>query len=263
MTSLKASLAKTVNCLIAFAGVEICPVGTWQKAHQTENTDTDPWILEIIQRVKPYTMTSEARISALCHATRYLVRNGIPGDIVECGVWRGGSMMAVALTLMREDEFRPLHLFDTFTGMPQPSEFDRTVREGLHASEVQAAASLDADGWCSASLQEVISNVESTGYPTKNLHYVEGDVLETIPSKAPNKIALLRLDTDWYNSTKHELNSLYQRLTPNGVLIIDDYGHWDGARRAVNEFFEERQINLLLSSIDYTGRIAIKPAKLS
>ena len=74
----------------------------------------------------------------------------------------------------------------------------------------------------------------------------------------PERIALLRIDTDWYESTRHELVHLYPRLSPGGVLIIDDYGHWQGARKAVDEYF---QAGLFLNHIDYTGRLAIKPLR--
>jgi hypothetical protein len=100
--------------------------------------------------------------------------------------------------------------------------------------------------------------MDSTGYPSDLINYVEGKVEETIPVNAPDQISLLRLDTDWYESTKHELIHLYPRLVEGGVLIIDDYGHWQGARRAVDEYIEENNLPLLLCRIDYTGRITVK-----
>jgi hypothetical protein len=97
-----------------------------------------------------------------------------------------------------------------------------------------------------------------TGYPPEKVHFVKGMVEDTIPEQSPDGIALLRLDTDWYQSTKLELLHLYPRLANQGVLIIDDYGHWQGARRAVDEFISELRDPILLHRIDYTGRIAIK-----
>jgi hypothetical protein len=105
--------------------------------------------------------------------------------------------------------------------------------------------------WCVAGVQSVRKNVLSTGYPEEKLHLVQGKVEDTLPAAAPERIALLRLDTDWYESTRHELVHLYPRLVPNGVLIIDDYGDWVGAKEAVDEF---------LSRMDNTGRLIIKPA---
>lgn len=101
--------------------------------------------------------------------------------------------------------------------------------------------------------------MESTGYPPERIHLVPGRVEDTVPAQAPERIALLRLDTDWYASTKHELDHLYPRLSDGGVLIVDDYGHFEGARRAVDDYLAEQAEPLLLNRIDYTGRIAVKP----
>ncbi len=104
----------------------------------------------------------------------------------------------------------------------------------------------------------VTQTVLSSGYPAERVHVVRGRVEETLPEAAPEHIAVLRLDTDWYISTRHELQHLYPRLVDGGVLIIDDYGHWQGARRAVDEYFRDEAPPLLLNRIDYTGRVAVK-----
>jgi hypothetical protein len=208
--------------------------------------------IEIIRAVEPYTMTSTERIHALVHAVRHVVRNRIAGDMVECGVWKGGSVMAMALTLLQLGERdRSLYLFDTFSGMTPPSDVD------VDYQGQQAQVILDAVR-CEASQQEVENAVFSTGYDREKIHFVPGRVEETIPAYAPESIALLRLDTDWYESTQHELVHLFPRLARGGVIIIDDYGHWRGARQAVDEYIAQRQIPLLLHRIDYTGRIAVK-----
>jgi hypothetical protein len=100
--------------------------------------------------------------------------------------------------------------------------------------------------------------VRSTGYDPGKIHLIKGKVEDTVPGAAPTKIALLRLDTDWYESTRHELEHLFPRLSPGGVIIIDDYGHWQGARRATDEFLAQHNIPLLLNRIDYTARIGVK-----
>jgi hypothetical protein len=202
--------------------------------------------------VAPYTMTSAERVHALINAVRYLVANRIPGDFVECGVWKGGSIMAMALTLLelgRTD--RGLFLFDTFNGMTTPGDEDVDYL-GQNAREI-----LDSVR-CVASQEEVETAVSSTGYDRSHVHFVKGPVEETIPGQAPESVALLRLDTDWYESTRHELEHLFPRLVPGGVIIVDDYGHWQGARRAVDEYVREHDISLLLHRIDYTGRIGVK-----
>lgn len=216
--------------------------------------------IEIIKRVQPYTMTDPERIVGLISAVKYVVKNQIPGDIVECGVWRGGSMMVVLYTLMELGETnRQIHLFDTFQGMTPPSERDvmytgHAANELLSKHEKIPARNL----WCWADENDVRQNVLSTGYPEDRINFIKGDVLETIPSYAPESIALLRLDTDWYESTLHELVHLFPRLNPTGILIIDDYGHWQGAREATDEYFADQQYKPMLHRIDYTGRCVIK-----
>jgi len=216
--------------------------------------DVDESTLAILRRVLPYTMTSPARIVAVCSAVRYVEANSIPGVFVECGVWKGGSSMAAALTFKTP---RPFILFDTFEGMSAPTEHDRRAASGKSASEMLQNADRSASIWCYSPLDEVKRNISSTGYPDSHVTYVKGKVEDTVPGSAPGQIAILRLDTDWYESTRHELEHLYPRLSPGGVLIIDDYGYWTGARKAVDEYFGG---SVYLSRIDQTGRVAIKPA---
>ena len=221
--------------------------------------DFDEADKELYRRVGPYTMTTPPRVYALVRAVEYVVARGVPGAIVECGVWRGGSMMAAALTLLRLGVAdRELYLYDTFAGMPPPTEAD-TTRSGVRAADLLAENDEDSHIWAIASLSDVRAAVLSTRYPESRIHFVEGLVEDTLPASAPEEIAILRLDTDWYQSTKHELEQLYRRLAPGGVLILDDYGHWQGARRAVDEYFEERHITLLLNRVDGTARIGVKP----
>ena len=222
--------------------------------------DFTPSHRAIIRAVKPFTMTSPERLHALIEAVRYVIRSGIPGSIVECGVWKGGSMMAAALALCELGQIqRQLYLFDTFEGMPRPSAID-TNYQGECATEIFEAlkTGTDSSEYCRAQLDDVRSAVTSTGYPSEKIHLVKGKVEMTIPAAAPESIALLRLDTDWHESTSHELTHLFPRLSPGGVLIIDDYGHWDGCRRAVDEYFELNSAKLFLARIDYTGRIGVK-----
>ena len=167
-----------------------------------------------IQAVDDWTMTSRARVFALIIAVRYVVDYQVPGDIVECGVWRGGSMQAVARTLLeRGDTDRTLHLFDTFEGMPPPTKEDRRIN-GPAASELLATRERTASVWAVAGLEDVQAGMAQTGYPEERIRYHPGLVEDTVPSEAPDRIALLRLDTDWYASTLHELEQLYERLVP-------------------------------------------------
>ena len=221
--------------------------------------DVDPKVLAIFARVKPYTMTSPDRVIAFCEAVRYVERSHVPGAVVECGVWRGGSSMAAALMLQELGASdRDLCLFDTFEGMSEPTAEDRRARDAVAADKLLKTSARDEKIWCYSPLDEVRENLASTGYPMERISFTQGKVEDTIPGAAPEQIAILRLDTDWYESTRHELAHLYPRLSPGGVLIIDDYGAWEGARRAVDEFVEASGAAILLNRIDETGRIAIK-----
>jgi hypothetical protein len=223
--------------------------------------DALPEDLETIRAVSEHTMTSAKRIQVLCEATRYISRARIPGDVVECGVWRGGSMMAVARTLLQEgDTERHLHLFDTFEGMTDPTEHDVSI-DGTTAAEMMRGAPRSGDRgsvWCVASEEVVRSAICATKYPEERIHLVKGRVEETVPGLAPARIALLRLDTDWYESTRHEMESLFPRLASGGVLLIDDYGHWKGARKAVDEYLRRTGHEMMLHRIDYTGRVGVR-----
>ncbi len=167
-------------------------------------------------------------------------------------------MMAVTDTLLRlQATDRELYLFDTFAGMPPPGQWD--VRyTGERASDILENPVERERVLASASLDEVRGNVLRGGYDPGCVRFVQGLVEDTIPDQAPERIALLRLDTDWYQSTRHELVHLYPRLSRGGVLIVDDYGCWLGARRAVDEYIEENGLQLLLNRIDSAARIAVK-----
>jgi O-methyltransferase len=218
----------------------------------------DDEVKATIRAVRARTMTAHEKIHALVIATRYVVDHAIPGAIVECGVWRGGSMQAVARTLLeRGAGDRELHLYDTFEGMPEPTEADRGM-DGTPAAELLARAPRTARVWAEASLEDVQAGMAETGYPAERIHYHAGRVEDTIPEGAPEQIALLRLDTDWYASTRHELEHLYDRVPSGGVIIADDYATWQGARQAVDEFLERTRARLLLVPIA-AGRIAVKP----
>lgn len=214
--------------------------------------DFTPEEIADYRAVEPYTLTGPLRTVSLMRALEYVVRQRIPGDIVECGVWKGGSMMAAARALLRlQETSRQLWLFDTFTGMSAPTADDVSV--------CQISAEEDYKGtYLRVGLDEVRSAVLSTGYPQEQTRFVEGKVEDTIPAHCPEQIALLRLDTDWYESTRHELVHLFPRLVRGGVLIIDDYGHWQGARKASDEYFAANNVAILLNRIDFSARIAVK-----
>lgn len=210
---------------------------------------------------KPYTMTTKERLYALYKAVNYILDRDIKGVFVECGVWRGGSAMLIMQILSeRGITNRDLFLYDTFEGMAKPTDADFEIsnKSAALGEWIENSNNKDEEinNWCYASLHDVKENLNSIKYPSDKVHFIQGKVEETIPHKIPSEIALLRLDTDWYESTKHELIHLYPILCDGGVLIIDDYGHWAGAKKAVDEYFSDSQ--LLFNRIDYSCRLAVK-----
>ena len=222
--------------------------------------DLPAWHREILERVSPFTMVGAESTLSTISAVEYVVRHSIPGAIVECGVWRGGQMMAAALTLLRLGEQRELVLFDTFSGMTEPGTADLDLHGGKAVSVFEEYSKRQVgQRWCEAGIEEVRRNMASTGYPMEFCRMSQGAVEATIPAEAPQNIAYLRLDTDWYESTMHEFEHLYPRVSTRGVVVVDDYGHWQGARKATDEYLLANGIPALLHRIDYTGRQFIKP----
>jgi hypothetical protein len=193
---------------------------------------------EIKNFVRAYTKIGDDHILSLISQAEYIIRAGIPGAFVECGVWRGGSMMAVALTLAwLQVQDRDLYLFDTFEGMPKPDPVDVDCHGKAALPTFKATQTGDdTSDWCRVPIVDVSRAMQSTGYPLHRIYLVPGKVEDTLPSRTPAQIALLRLDTDWYASTKHELECLYPAVSPGGIVIVDDYGHWQGAKKATDEY---------------------------
>lgn len=222
-------------------------------------SDMEPEFKDIFLKSKDYTMTSPERMYSLYKSTEYVINNNIPGDIVECGVWRGGSSMVCALTMIKmQSTDKKIYMYDTYSGMSEPTEKDVDFEGNPSINKWKKMERDEHNKWDYASLKEVKNNMRKTNYPDEKIIYIKGKVENTIPEKIPEKISILRLDTDWYESTYHELIHLFPRLSKNGVLIIDDYGHWQGSKEAVDNYIEENKVKILLNRVDYTGRIGIK-----
>jgi hypothetical protein len=195
---------------------------------------------ELIAQVTPYTKTGIARMQAMVDSLAAIDQNNIPGDVVECGVWKAGNIILAR----KLSPHRVCWLYDTFTGMTEPGDVDVRQDGGRPPRKT---------GWCAAPVGEVVEILWRTGVLDGILtRFVIGDVCNTLREheNVPDKIALLRLDTDWYASTKIELEVLYPKLQPGGILIVDDYGHWQGARKAVDEYFGKDYPKTM---IDYTA----------
>jgi len=248
---MKYKIEKAVNNLIGIFGLKMV-----SKKGLTKDMDLEKEFEEIYQKCKKYTKTSKERMFALYKSVEYVVNSGIEGDFVECGVWKGGSCMLIAYALLVLGvKDRKIWLYDTFEGMTKPTGRDIKIHGGKTANEMWKERK---GKWDYIELEEVKKNMKLSGYPEKNLIFVKGKVEETIPKKIPKKITLLRLDTDFYESTYHELKHLYPLLSINGILILDDYGHWKGAKEAVDEYFRANEIKIFLNRIDKTGRIGLR-----
>lgn len=214
-------------------------------------------VTQVIERY--WTMVGRERLFATAMACKYVCSAGIAGDFVECGVWRGGNSIIAADIFAREKKNASVRLFDTFAGMTAPTEHDVDSTEGRHAGEkFEKSQRRTHNEWCYASLEDVKENVRVSGVPMDRVVFVKGDVLETLKLEAnlPERISVLRLDTDWYESTATELEVLWPRLSSGGILMVDDYGHWGGAKKAVDEFFGSARP--FFHYIDYTGRMTVK-----
>jgi len=207
---------------------------------------------QIIETCKKYSWVSVERLMTNIESVEYVNKEGIPGDIVEIGVWKGGSMLAMMMAHERgaEPPHRVFHLYDTFEGMTPAAEVDKDYL-GKSAAKIMEQS---LQYRCISSLDEVRGNIEHHIETVPKYHV--GDILKN--TFVPEQIAVLRLDTDWYESTKHELATFYDSVSPGGIVIIDDYGHWEGCKKAVDEFLEVRPEIKLFSS-DYTGRWFYKP----
>lgn len=227
--------------------------------YKIERVDTfykeDLFFKKLLKKVKKFTMTNSKRIFYLYFSVNYIIKNKIPGEIVECGVWKGGSVMAIVFTLLKnKNKNKRIFLYDTFMGMTKPSKKDYMLKSNISAKNL-----IEQNEYlrCIANLSEVKNNIYKTNYPKKNFEIVIGDVKKTLKKVYPKKISLLRLDTDWYDSTKVELEVLYPKLSKGGILIIDDYKTWGGCKKAVDEYFKKRK-NIFFISIDNEALLGIK-----
>ena len=223
-----------------------------------EATDFEKQTFEICQQ---YSMTDHMRIFALMKSIEFTKQHNVNGDFVECGVWKGGNLILFQRFIEKYNLDKKIFAYDTFEGMSKPEEIDITP-EGVSANKLlkklydKGVNRKDNILIADCSIEEVKNNFQKFS-SKKNLFCIKGKVEETLENKEnlPNKISILRLDTDWYSSTKKELEILFPLLEKNGILIIDDYGYWKGARKAVDEYFIDKKVTMF--KIDFTGRMII------
>jgi len=203
---------------------------------------------EILPILSPYTMLSQQRLEALLEGAKKVCHDDIPGNFVECGVAGGGSSALLAWAIKKYSKRpRTLFSFDTFRGMPEPGK--RDTHQGLPAQKTAWGK-----GTCAAPMESLFEVLEKLG--VKNLvRAVPGLFQETLPisKREVGEIGLLHLDGDWYDSTMAILENLYEMASAGAYLQVDDYGHWDGCKKAVDEYFSRRKEALKIHPIDATG----------
>ena len=225
--------------LIYRIGKKLVKISNKEQILPVEFDNRDKEIFDYVVNEK-LTMTSPQDIVTTILSAKHVAANQMDGDFVECGVWRGGNIIAAKLVFNEMNHQAKIYLYDTFTGMTEPTEKDIHIKTGtIPIKDFLLAKKDNYVDWCYSSIEEVKDNVKRAGLSIENIEFIKGDVLETLKDEKnlPNTISVLRLDTDWYDSTKIELEVLYPRLINNGFLIVDDYGHWEGQKRAVDEYF--------------------------
>ena len=252
-------LKKSVNWALNKKGYEISKAKK-RTTIESQYPEITPSEKRVVEQTRPYTMTTLERQWALIQSLRHVKQHNVGGDIVECGVWRGGNLILATLYGKELNDQRVVWGFDTFEGMSAPEDIDqRLVDDSSAFGKFEESQTQSYNDWCYCSIEDVKSHIQSFDVPDSNIKLIKGKCEDTlkVAENLPEEISILRLDTDWYESTRTELEVLYPRLSNNGVLIIDDYGHWKGAKKAVDEYFDGA--NLFMHRIDYTCRLIIKP----
>jgi len=233
------------------------------KIFPIEFTERDKEIYNYVKSNKLTMVPHEGLINTILSAN-YVVKNGIVGDFVECGVWRGGNALAALMVFEALGSEKLVWLYDTFQGMTEPSDDDFQLQsQELASVQFSKFQRDDHNAWCYASIEDVRKNISDSGVNISHAKLIQGDVMETLRDEenVPTSICALRLDTDWYESTKEEMARLYPLVSKKGILIIDDYGYWNGSRKAIDEFFHETDYERPFLQVVYINgtRCGIKP----
>ena len=238
-------IKKIIKNIADFAGY------VFVKKLDNELESTSSFNRDIIKKFSKYTMTSNVKIFALIKAFEYVNKFKISGDFVECGVYTGGNIMILKKLIKKNRLNRKIYAYDTFEGMTTPTSYDVKIDGTVAKKKFKK-------NWASCSLNQVKQNFKETKLNIKNVRFIKGKVEDTLKIKKnlPKKISILRLDTDFYESTKSELEKLYPLLVKGGVLIIDDYGSWLGSKKATDEYFSNKKI--FIHFIDHSARMIIK-----
>ena len=213
---------------------------------------------ELLKIAQKYSRTNERRLWSLLQSMEYVFQNNIEGELVESGVWKGGNLILFKKFLDEKKVKKKIYAYDTFEGQPEPGNFDYKI--GYFKKVFAKKIYNQKKNWNKIELNNVKKNILSECGNIDNIIFIKGLVENTLNNvqNLPNKISILRLDTDFYESSKMELEILYPRLSYGGILIIDDYATWTGVKKAVDEFFEKRNERPFLLFVDYGCRLLIK-----
>ena len=203
-------------------------------------------MMQTVYRVRPYTAVLVPRLVALYRLSEEVNRLSMPGDFVECGVYNGGSAAIMASFCERTEPKRNIWLFDSFEGLPKPTD-----KDGDRAP--------DYEGWCHGDLAKVTRVFQEMRIPEDRVRVVKGWFQDTFPTVEIPRIAILHIDADWYESVKLCLEKFYDSVQPGGYVVLDDYGAWEGCRIAADEFIAARALDVKLIQVDYTGFYFQKP----
>ena len=239
-----------IKKVLAKKGYSVIPRESYPSSFSQE-------FVEAHKIAKPFTACGMFKIYGVYEALKYVIKNNIEGDIVETGVWKGGVPMFMSYLFKKWEIKRPIYLYDTFQGKPKPTDEDRDWRGRPSIIEYNRRKD-NPDGWGKVCLEEVKNNAYSVGYDRQYLKFIVGKVEDTLTEIVPDKIAVLRLDTGFYSSIKFTLEQLYPRLVNGGILIIDDYSQLEGCRKAVDDYFKDKDIFL---SLTFGGMCGVKYQK--
>ncbi|MDJ0728376.1 MAG: TylF/MycF/NovP-related O-methyltransferase [Crocosphaera sp.] len=218
------------------------------EVNMNENPTPSPIIeenkhLEYIKaKVQPFTLVGPERMESLYNLSQRIDLENIPGDVMECGICNGGTAAILAHFASNTSKYnRTTWLFDSFAGMPETTKEDEEEAKKYIGKDV-------------GDLAKVLTVLNLVNSDMTKVKIVKGWFEDTFPTVNIPKIALLNIDADWYASVMLCLDTFYDAVVPGGFISFDDYGHWPGCRKAVDEFFEKRQLSYKLHEVDYTAR---------
>ncbi len=253
-------ISETIKNFLNKFNFKIEHANSWYKRNEHRIAEISNDELKILKEITNLSMSTPANHWAIIQSLKHIKKNDIKGDIVECGVWRGGNLILFKKIIDALNLEKKIFAFDTFQGMPEPSKEDLDLKD-IDAEKIYQNYKNKDLKWCFSDIDEVKNNISKffKDY-NKSFNFIRGKVEDTLMQEdnLPQTISLLRLDTDFYESTKKELEILYPRLNKGGVLIIDDYGHWKGSKKAVDEYFKSERDFLWFHRIDYASRLLIK-----